>query len=148
MFELSTLERIDHDLKEALKSKDEIALSTLRLMRTALKNKQIDLQHELSEAEVGQVLKVMIKQYQDALADFSRAGRQDLIDRQQKEIDIVSQYLPPSLSEAELESIVREALAGSDVKDVGKAMGLVMKAVAGRADGNQVRAIVQRLLSS
>ena len=146
-YSMSILIQIDQDFKEAMKAKEEVVLSTLRLVRTALKNKQIDLQRELSEQEVTAVLKTMIKQYQDALTDFQSAGRQDLVERQQKEIDLIAKYLPPALSTEALEKMVRDAIAEAPTKDVGKAMGLAMKAVNGRADGNQVRTIVQRLLS-
>ncbi len=145
---MTTQEQIEQDFKDAMRSKDELALSALRLVRTALKNKQIELMHELSDAEIATVLKTMIKQYQDALGDFSGAGRQDLVERQQKEIDLVARYLPPALPPEELERIVKESLGSSGATDVGKAMGAAMKAVAGRADGNAVREIVQRLLAS
>lgn len=145
---MTTQEKIEQDFKDAMRSKDELALSALRLVRTALKNKQIELMHELSDAEIAAVLKTMIKQYQDALGDFSGAGRQDLVERQQKEIDLVARYLPPALPPEELERIVKESLGASGATDVGKAMGAAMKAVAGRADGNAVREIVQRLLAS
>lgn len=141
---MSILERIDADFKEAMKTKDELALSVLRLVRTALKNKQIDLGHELSEDEAQAVLRTMIKQYQDALSDFANAGRQDLVDRQQREIDLIARYLPPPLARAELERIVHEAIKSSGATDIGKAMGLVMKAVNGQADGKDVRAIVEK----
>lgn len=149
---MTLFEKIDHDLKDAMKAKDELTLSALRLARTALKNKQIELRagdagRELSEAEGHAVLKTMIKQYQDALADFQTAGRQDLFERQQKEIDLLAKYLPPSMPADELEKIVREAVENSGAKEVGKAMGIAMKAVAGRADGNAVREIVQRLIT-
>jgi len=144
---MTILEQIDKDFKEAMKAKDEIRLSVLRLVRTALKNRQIELLHELSDPEAIAVLKTMIKQYQDALSDFSNAGRQDLVERQQKEIDIVATYLPPALPEEELERIVRDAVDASGTTDFGKVMGAAMKAVDGRADGNAVRAIVQRMLS-
>ncbi|MDO8584464.1 MAG: GatB/YqeY domain-containing protein [bacterium] len=140
-------ERLDHDFKEAMKAKDEIVLSVLRLVRTALKNRQIELQHPLSDAEVQAVLKTMIKQYQDAIVDFTSANRQDLVERQQKEIDIIAAYLPPALPQEELEKIVEDALVASGITEMGKAMGVAMKAVDGRADGNAVRVIVQRLLS-
>lgn len=140
-------QKIDADFKEAMKAKDEIALSVLRLIRTALKNKQIELMHELTEQEVWAVLKGMIKQYQDAISDFGSAGRQDLVERQQKEIDLIARYLPPAMSQAELEKVVRDALQGVESKDFGKAMGLAMKAVNGQADGNDVRLIVQRILA-
>ena len=143
---MTILEQIYKDFKEAMKAKDEIRLSVLRLVRTALKNRQIELLHELSDQEAIAVLKTMIKQYQDALSDFSNAGRQDLVERQQKEIDIVATYLPPALPEEELERIVRDAVDASGTTDFGKVMGAAMKAVDGRADGNAVRAIVQRML--
>ena len=144
---MTILNRIDQDFKEAMKAKDEIVLSTLRLMRAALKNRQIELGRELNEDDVTASLKTLIKQYQDALSDFRNANRQDLVDRQQKEIDIVSRYLPPAMPAEELEKIVVEAVKSSGATDVGRAMAAAMKAVAGRADGSDVRRIVERLLS-
>ncbi len=130
-----------------MKAKDEQRLSVLRLMRSEIKNKQIELGKELDEKAVQAVLKTMIKQYTDALSDFSNAGRQDLVEKQQAEIDIVSAYLPPALPKEELEQIVKDALEKSQETDFGKAMGVAMKAVDGRADGGDVREIVQRLIS-
>lgn len=144
---MSLLERIDQDFKEAMKSRDEIRLSTIRLLRTSLKNKQIELQQVLGDQDVLGVIKTMVKQYQDALNDFLNAGRTDLADRQQKEILILGEYLPPALGTEELEALVNDALQLSGVTDIGKAMGVAMKAVDGRADGTEVRKIVQRLLS-
>jgi hypothetical protein len=144
---MTIIERVDQDFKEAMKSKEEIALSTLRMVRSALKNKQIELMHDLSDAEVATVLKTMIKQYQDALADFRAASRQDLVERQEKEIDLITRYLPPSMPAEDLAKIVREAVQGADTKDFGKAMGAAMKAVDGRADGSDVRKIVQQVLA-
>ena len=144
---MTTLERIENDFKEAMKAKDEFRVSVMRMVRTALKNKQIDLMHELSDAESQAVLKTMVKQYQDALSDFQNAGRQDLVEKQQKEIDLIAVYLPAKLPSEEVEKIVGEAVKGMTKADMGKAMGVAMKAVDGRADGNEVRAIVQRLLS-
>lgn len=144
---MTTLERIEQDFKSAMKARDEFALSVLRLTRTALKNKQIDLMHELTEAESQAVLKTMVKQYQDALNDFQNAGRMDLVEKQQKEIDLINQYLPAKMALEELEKIVREAVSGMSASDMGKAMGAAMKAVDGRADGNEVRTIVQRVLA-
>lgn len=144
---MTVIERVEADFKTAMKSKDELTLSVMRLVRSALKNKQIELGRELTDEDTQPVLKTMIKQYQDALVDFQAAGRQDLLERQQKEIDLIAQYLPPSLPQEELEKIVVEAVKSSGATDMGKAMGAAMKAVAGRADGNEVRAIVQRQLS-
>ena len=144
---MTILERLEQEFKEAMKAKAEVKISTLRLVRTALKNKQIEVGHTLSDQEVTPVLKTMIKQYQDAISDFTNAGRQDLVERQQEEIDIIAAYLPAGLAPEELERIVKEALLASGIKEIGKAMGVVMKAVAGRADGNDVRRIVERLLA-
>lgn len=144
---MTTIERIEQDFKEAMKARDEFRVSVFRMMRMSLKNKQIDLMHELTEEEAIAVLKTMVKQYQDALSDFQNAGRMDLIEKQQKEIDAVSVYLPAKMPVDELEKLVAGAVAGMGVADMGKAMGIAMKAVDGRADGNEVRAIVQRLLA-
>lgn len=141
---MSILQRIDADFKDAMKAKDELALSVLRLVRTALKNKQIDLGHEPSEEEALAVLRTMIKQYQDALSDFANAGRQDLVDKQQREIDLIARYLPPPIARAELERIVHDAIKSSGATEIGKAMGMVMKAVNGQADGKDVRSIVEK----
>lgn len=144
---MTITERVENDFKQAMKSKDELGLSVMRMVRTALKNKQIDLMRDLKEEDSQAVLRTMIKQYQDALADFTKAGRADLAERQQKEIDLIQQYLPAAMPAAELESVVREAVKGMNKTEMGKAMGAAMKAVAGRADGNQVKAIVERILS-
>lgn len=144
---MTVIERVENDFKTAMKSKDELGLSVLRLVRTALKNKQIEVMHELKDEESQAVLRTMIKQYQDALSDFTKAGRSDLAERQQKEIDLINQYLPAAMPADELEAVVREAVKGMTKAEMGKAMGTAMKAVAGRADGNQVKAIVERLLS-
>ncbi len=144
---MTIIERIEQDFKEAMKAKDELKVSVMRMVRTALKNKQIDLMHELSDDEAQGVLKTMVKQYQDALSDFQGAGRQDLVEKQQKEIDLIAAYLPAKLPTEEVEKIVAEAIKGFAAGDMGKAMGVAMKAVDGRADGNEVRTIVQRLLA-
>jgi uncharacterized protein len=148
---MTILERIDTDLQAAMKQKNELELSTLRLIRSAMKNKQIDLGHAPTDEEAQAVMKTQVKQYQDALSDFEKAGRLDLAERQKSEIDIVKRYLPEAMPADDLERVVREAVASSgstSASDVGKVMGIAMKAVAGRADGNVVRTIVQRLLNS
>lgn len=146
---MNIITRIDQDLKEAMKAKNESVLSTLRLVRSAFKNKQIDVGHELSDEESAGVLRTLAKQYRDALADFTAAGRTDLAQKQSAEIELLERYLPAGISEAEIEDIAKKVVAESDAtsKDFGRVMGLVMKEVSGRADGNTVRAVVQRLLA-
>jgi uncharacterized protein YqeY len=145
---MSTIERIDADLKEAMKAKNEMVLSTLRMVRSALKNKQIEAMHELSDDETVAVIRTMVKQYRDALEDFSSAGRQDLVEKQTQEIVLLEKYLPAAMPEAELTAICERIIKeqNATLKDMGKIMGLIMKEVNGRADGNMVRAIVQKLL--
>lgn len=145
---MSTIERIDQDLKEAMKAKNEAVVSTLRLARSSFKNKQIDLGHELTDEEAAGVLRTLVKQYRDALTDFQAAGRADLVEKQSAEIELLERYLPAGISEAEIEEIAKKVITdnGAAGKDFGRLMGAVMKDVAGRADGNTVRTVVQRLL--
>lgn len=147
---MTILERVSADIISAMKNKDELKLSTLRLVRSAFKNRQIEVGHELSEEEVLTVMKSMKKQFLDALSDFEKGGRQDLVEKQNKEIAVLDEYLPKAMPQDELERIVEEAVKASGVtssSDFGKAMGAAVKAVEGRAEGNAIREIVQRLLS-
>ena len=144
------IEQMDIDLKNAMKEKNEAVVSTLRMARAAMKNKQIDLGHPVTEEEATAVLRSMVKQYRDALSDFTNAGRTDLASKQQSEIELLERYLPASMPESEIVVIAERIKAETNptMKDMGKFMGLVMKEVNGRADGNTVRAIVQKLLES
>ncbi len=145
---MSIIEKIDHDFKEAMKARNEAVVSTLRMARSAFKNRQIDLGSELNEEEIVSVLRTMVKQYKDALQDFENAGRTDLATRQKAEIELLERYLPAGLSQDEIEAMTQKIISetGAGIKDFGKVMGLVMKEAAGRADGNTVREVVQKLL--
>jgi hypothetical protein len=145
---MTIIERLDNDLKEAMKAKNEAALSTFRMARSSFKNKQIEAGRELSDEEAAAVLRTMIKQYKDALNDFTAAGRTDLAERQKAEVELLERYLPAGMEEKEIEAITQKIIAesGAGLKDFGRVMGAVMKEVAGRADGNAVRAVVQKLL--
>lgn len=143
-------ERIAADITTAMKNRDELKLSTLRLVLSALKNKRIDLGRDMTDDDSLAVLKTMKKQFLDALSDFENAGREELIAKQKGELAILEDYLPTSLGEEELTRIVTEAVQESGATgqaDFGKAMGAAVKAVEGRADGNAIRTIVQRLLA-
>lgn len=148
---MNIIERVDQELKEAMKAKDEAKLSVMRLMRTAIKNKQIDVGHELSDEEAQAVVRGMVKQGKDALVDFTAGGRQDLVDKQNIELGILETFLPAAMPAEELEALCRQAVEQSgakEIKDMGKAMGVAMKLVAGRADGNAVKEVIQKLLST
>ncbi len=146
---MSLKEQIKSELIIAMKAKDEFNLSVLRLVNSAIKNKEIDLGHELSDEEIISVIRTMVKQGKDALADFKVGNRNDLVEKQEKEIKFLEKYLPQALSLEEVEKICAEAIQESGaitLADMGKVMGLTMKKIAGRADGSIVKEVVQKLL--
>jgi uncharacterized protein len=147
---MSLSNEIATNMKNAMKAKDNATLSTLRLLRSALKNKEIDLRHELSDEEVLAVIKSQVKQLKDSFESFSSNGRNDLADGVKVELAILETYMPAQMSDEELEAAVEKAVADSGATtkaDMGKAMGAAVKAVAGGADGNRVKAVVQQLLA-
>lgn len=138
---------------KARKDKDQETLGTLQMVLSQIKNEQINLMKRdgLSDEEVVAVLRKFIKQLKDALLDFEKAGRQELIDNAKREIELVSAYVPQQLNESEVEALVQTAIAetgASSQKDFGRVMGAVVKKVAGRADGALVQSTVKRLLPS
>ncbi len=144
---------ISDDLKNAMKAKDEATLSTLRMLKSALKNKQIDLYgaeaKELSDDEVMAVVKTQIKQLKDAADTFAKGGRADMADSSNKEIAVLEKYLPAQMDDAALETAVKAALAEAGITskaDAGRAMGVAMKAAAGRADAGRVKKVVETVL--
>jgi uncharacterized protein len=146
-------ERIDSDLKEAMRAKDTTKLAVLRMLKSALKYAAIaksGAEAELSGAEAAQVLRKQVKQRQDSIESFEKGGRPELVQKEQSELSILSSYLPQAMSADEVEQAVREAIA--EVGATNKAqMGAVMKAVqakvAGRVDGKTLSQEVSRQLS-
>jgi uncharacterized protein len=122
-------------------------------VQSALKNEAIELRkpaEELGETEIQAVLKRLVKQRKDSITQYEAGGRADLAENEQKELDIISAYLPAELDEASLETLVKEALASagfSSKQDMGKAMGAAMSAVAGQASGDRVKSVVQNILT-
>ena len=147
---MSLSENITNAMKDAMKSKNDATLSTLRLLRSAMKNKQIDVQHELSDEEILGVIRSQVKQLRDGLESYESAKREDLSAQARTEIAVLEAYLPQQMSEDELTSIVKKTIEESGMtskQDMGKAMGIAMKAVQGRADGTRVKQIVESLLA-
>lgn len=135
--------------EKALKEKDEKSLSVLRMLWSAIKNVEIDKKEELGDDQVQEVVQRQVKQLKDALKDFESAGRDDLVSSNKKEIEFLEKYLPTSLSVEELEQIVQKIAQDNEIKEkseFGKLMGLVIKEVKGRADGNDVKDIVTKQL--
>lgn len=134
--------------KEAMKARNTDTLSVLRLLGSAIKNKEIEIGAELSDEQVQAVVKTFLKQSKDALKEFEAAGREDLQAQAKQEIAILSQYLPPQMDDAQLETVIQEVIADcGNGANMGMIMGKAMQAVNGQADGNRVRDWVTRLLA-
>ncbi len=147
---MSLLETIDNDLKAALKERNEQAVSTLRMLSAALKNKKIDLRQDLKESDVVAVIKTQVKQLKDSLASFEKGDRADLAEKAKAELEILQKYMPKGMSSEELENLVKsviEETGAAGKGDMGKVMGAVMGKVAGKADGGDVKQMVEKLLS-
>jgi len=147
---MSLEKKIKQDLTEAMKLKDEERVSSLRLLASAIKNKAIEKgvkkDEEIGDAEVIKILKSQIKQLRDAAEDFAKAGREDLVEKNKRETDLLSQYLPEEMSADAIREIVKKKISEiGDVSssDFGKIMGLVMKETGDAADGSVVKKIVQ-----
>src|SRR5712691_11533038 len=150
---MTLIQRVDADLKEAMRAKDTLKLGVLRMLKSALKYAAIaksGAEAELSDAEAAQVIRKQVKQRQDSIESFEKGGRAELAAKEKAELSILQSYLPQAMSADEVSKVVRETIA--EVGATSKAqMGAVMKAlqakVAGRADGKTLSAEVSRQLS-
>jgi uncharacterized protein YqeY len=142
-------ERLQEDLKTAMKSKDSLRLSVIRLAKAAMMNLEIARGHELNDQEVIEVLAKEAKQRNDSIPEYEKAGRTDIIETLHHEIKILQEYLPAQLSENELRELVKATISevgASGKKDMGKVMAALMPKTKGRADGKLVNQIVNSLL--
>lgn len=147
---MSLLERLNNEMKQAMKNKDKDKLSVIRMIKTSIQNEAIKLGRDLSEEEELTVLSREMKQRKDSLNEFDKAGRPDLVEKLQTEIAIVELYMPEQLSEEEVSGIVKETIEETDAKskaDIGKVMAAIMPKVKGKADGSLVNKLVQQHLS-
>lgn len=146
---MSLTDQLMTDIKTAMKSQDKTALSVIRMLKSALMNKKIELGHVLTDQEEAQVVASQMKQQKDSLADFQKGGRDDLVAQTQAQMKVLQQYLPQQLSKAELQQIVQQSAAeiqATNEADFGKLMKTVMPKVRGRADGSLVNQIVKAFL--
>jgi uncharacterized protein YqeY len=134
---MTFIDRIQKDMIDAMKAKEELRLSVLRMMKSALKNKEIEKIRPLEDAESLQVLQTLVKQRRESVEQFARGGRQDLVDKETKEIAILETYLPAAPSDAELTAAIEAALAETGANSP-KAMGAVIKAAKARLEGKAV----------
>ena len=130
-------DRIQKDLTDAMKLKDELRLSTLRMMKSALKNKEIEKRQPLDDAESIQILQTLIKQRRESIEQFTKGGRMDLADKEAKEIVIIESYLPAAASPAEMDAAIEAAIAETGASSP-KQMGVVVKAAKVKLEGNTV----------
>jgi uncharacterized protein len=134
-------ETVEHELMAATKQQDKARLSTLRMIKSSLHNKEIDFRRNLNDTEVLQLLATMVKQRKDSIEQFQRGGRDDLVQKEEQEVVVIQSFMPQQLSEEELEAEINKAMSevgASTVKDMGKVMKVLMPRVTGKADGKMI----------
>jgi uncharacterized protein YqeY len=146
---MSLSERLNDDMKQAMRNQEKFRLSVIRMVRSSIKNVEIDLRRSLEDNEVLDILNRELKQRKDSLQDFEKAGRDDLVNALKVELEIIAEYMPTQLTEEEITVIVKQTIqeTGASTKaEMGKVMGALMPKVKGRSDGKLVNQIVQQLL--
>lgn len=141
--------RINDDVKAAMRSKDKERLGALRLIQAAFKQKEVDERIELNDEQTLAILDKMAKQHRDSIDQFQKANREDLVEVEQKELNIIEEYLPAQLSEDEISSFIEDAISktGADsIKDMGKVMGILKGQLQGRADMGKVSGLIKSRL--
>jgi uncharacterized protein len=147
---MSVKDQISGDLKDAMRARDQLRLDTLRSVLSAFTYRRVEAGHDLSDDEQLAVVQKQVKQRSDSIAEYAKAGRDDLVAKETREREILQQYLPAQKSADEIREIVRQAVAGlpSEGRNQGAAMKAVMPQLRGLADGNLVRQIVTEELAS
>lgn len=144
-----TKQRINDDVKAAMRSKDKDRLGVLRLIMAAFKQKEVDGRIDLDDTMVLAIMDKMTKQIRDSIQQFEQAGRDDLVKKEKFELEIIQEYLPTQLNEDEIKQLIAESITESEaksVKDMGKVMSILKPRLQGRADMGQVSALVKQQL--
>ena len=147
---MSLKERLSEDMKNAMRAKDQLSLSTIRLINAAIKQYEVDERTEADDAKVIALITKMVKQRKDSAKIYTDAGRQDLADKENAEIEVINRYLPQMMSAAEIEQAVAAAVAqtgAAGMADMGKVMGVLKTLLAGKADMGEVNKILKAKLS-
>ncbi len=147
---MSIRQIISDDMKIFMRAKDSARLGAIRLLQAAIKQKEVDERIELNDDQIFSVIQKMLKQRKDSIEAYQKASRQDLIDQEQLEIEVLSKYMPEPLSDEDINQYIEEAIAttgASDMKDMGKVVGILKSKVAGRADMAEVSKLVRQKLS-
>lgn len=143
-------ERLNNDVKDAMRAKDKNLLTTLRLITSAVKQIEVDERIEVTEERMLVILDKMTKQRKESIAQFEKANRTDLVTQEQYELNILAQYLPEPLSQSEVEQLINDAVASTGaakMADMGKVMAQIKPQLQGRADMSQVSALIKARLS-
>lgn len=146
---MSLKERIQQDVKDAMRAKDKPRLGTIRLITAAIKQREVDERIELDDTQVLVVLDKMCKQRRESITQFEQAGRDDLAAQEKAELALIQQYLPEQLTEAEINELIDAAMeqtGASSMKDMGKVMGQLKPKLQGRADMGAVSALIKARL--
>jgi hypothetical protein len=145
---MSILEQINNDFQQAFKNREESAISTLRLILATLKNERIKKMADLEDEDVIKALKSEVKKRKEAILDYQKGQRNDLVQKEEAEIKIIEKYLPAQMSEQDVRQKVKEILGGLEDKgNLGKTMGVVMSQLKGQADGSLIKKIVEEELA-
>ncbi len=147
---MSLEERLVEEMKQAMKSNEKLRLSTIRMIRSSLKNKEIELRKKLEDEDIVKVIQVMVRKGEESVEQFQTGGRMDLVEKETKEIEILKSFLPQPLSQEEILKIVDETIQetqASSLKDIGKVMKSVMPKIGGKADGKLINQLVKERLS-
>ena len=147
---MSLEEKITEDLKKAMKEKDALRLSCLRMLKTALKNLQVDKQRKLKDEEILSIISSLIKKGKESASEFTKAGREDLALKEETEVAVYYGYMPQQLTPGDIEKILKEIileLSAEKPADLGKIMKTAMPRMAGKAQGKEVNEIARRLLA-
>ena len=143
-------EQIKADIKDAMRAKDTVKRDTLRNIQASVKQIEVDERRDVTDVDMEAIMMKYLKQREDAKAQFSDAGRDDLVEKEDAEIAIVKTYLPEPMDDAELESVLKEVIASigaQSMKDMGKVMGGAKTAIGSRADGGRINQMVKKLLN-
>ena len=148
---MSLKTQLTEDMKTAMRAKDQVSLSTIRLINAAIKQFEVDERTEVDDAKVISILTKMVKQRKDSAKIYTEAGRQDLADKENAEIEILNRYLPQMMSAEEIKTVVEAVIAetgASGMADMGKVMGVLKTRLAGKADMGEVNKVLKAALTA
>ena len=143
-------DRLVEEMKEAMKSNNKLRLSTIRMIRSAVKNKEIEVRSKLDDEAIIKVIQGMVRKGEDSVAQFQAGGRVDLVEKEKQEIEILKSYLPQAMTQEEIRKIIDESIEetqASSLKDLGKVMKSIMPKLGGKVDGKLVNQLVKERLS-